>query len=73
MIASRRELVEYDRQQREAAAEAAAALPSSAPPTPDPSMIGLSEVFPKDPARDLSTDSVLKERDRYEALINKNK
>ena len=34
VIASRKELVEYDRQQREAATAAAAALPSSTPATP---------------------------------------
>lgn len=34
VIASRKGLVEYDRQQREAAAVAASALPSSSPPTP---------------------------------------
>ena len=34
VLASRKELVEYDRQQREAATKAALALPCSAPTTP---------------------------------------
>ena len=34
VIASRKELVEYDRQQREAASAAAAALPPTTPATP---------------------------------------